>query len=338
LVGRVLDGDAKAFTVLVDRHAGSCLRFATRMLGNREDAEDATQEALLRAYRSLGDFNRERSFRTWLFTILVNRCRTLALHRSRRERRVGADESAVARAESIPAPALVTIDQELDEDLRHALERLEPAQREAFLLKHVEELSYEEMAESTGVGVSALKMRVKRACDRLQVLLQEVRMTEPTLGSGDSGPDPEGEDVLSPIVARAASSMRADVQIRDEWRAGLMNALREEESRNTERPVRLVVGEIPPAPRRWSVRPYAAVAAGLALFTLGAATAAILTRGNDRQGVAAPNVAARTPSSATGGSVTAVAMPASANTFAGSGSTMRFMIVAPAASRGDSTD
>jgi hypothetical protein len=127
--------------------------------------------------------------------------------------------------------------------------------------------------------------------------------------------------------------MRADVQIREEWRAGLMNALREEESRNLGRPVRLVVGEIPPAQRRWSVRPYAAVAAGLALFTLGAATAAVLTRSNERQNVATPNVAARTPSSTTGGSVTAVAMPASANTAAGAGSTMRFMIVAPAASR-----
>ena len=52
--------------------------------------------------------------------------------------------------------------------------KLDDGQREAFLLKHVEELSYEEMAESTGVGVSALKMRVKRACDRLRVMLQEV--------------------------------------------------------------------------------------------------------------------------------------------------------------------
>ena len=173
LVGRVLDGDATAFTALVDRHAGACLRFAARMLGNREDAEDATQEALLRAYRSLGDFDRARPFRTWLFTILVNRCRTLALHRSRREKRVRVDEEAVERAESLAAPASDW--GELRDELDRALARLEPAQREAFLLKHVEELSYDEMAEMTGVGVSALKMRVKRACERLQVLLREVR-------------------------------------------------------------------------------------------------------------------------------------------------------------------
>jgi RNA polymerase sigma-70 factor (ECF subfamily) len=60
------------------------------------------------------------------------------------------------------------------EEIQAALGRLDPAQREAFLLKHVEELSYEEMTELTGVGVSALKMRVKRACDRLREMLQEV--------------------------------------------------------------------------------------------------------------------------------------------------------------------
>ena len=60
------------------------------------------------------------------------------------------------------------------EEIYRALEQIDPLQREAFLLKHVEDLSYEEMAELTGVGVSALKMRVKRACDRLRELLQEV--------------------------------------------------------------------------------------------------------------------------------------------------------------------
>jgi RNA polymerase sigma-70 factor (ECF subfamily) len=61
------------------------------------------------------------------------------------------------------------------EEIERALSRLDPEQREAFLLKHVEELSYEEMAEITGAGISALKMRVKRACDRLRQLLEEVQ-------------------------------------------------------------------------------------------------------------------------------------------------------------------
>ena len=61
------------------------------------------------------------------------------------------------------------------EELDRALQRLDTDQREAFLLKHVEDLGYDEMAAVTGVGVSALKMRVKRACERLRVLLHEVQ-------------------------------------------------------------------------------------------------------------------------------------------------------------------
>ncbi len=170
LVRRVLAGEPAAFAVLVDRHSGYCLRYAARMLGNREDAEDATQEALLRAYRSLDAYDGRRSFRTWLLSILVNRCRTALLHRARRERRVVADEDRVAQASVAPDG---TDAMEFREALARSLGRLAPEQREAFLLKHVEQLEYTEMAAITGDGISALKMRVQRACDRLRRELGE---------------------------------------------------------------------------------------------------------------------------------------------------------------------
>ena len=170
LVRRVLDGDTAAFTMLVDRHAAACTRFAMRMLGNREDAEDALQDSFLRAYRSLARYEERQAFRTWLFQILVNRCRTAAVRRQRRQRMFLVDDNAVASASVQPAAEST----ELRAELRRAIDALDPDQREAFLLKHVELLSYDEMAEATGVGVSALKMRVKRACDRMQWLLREV--------------------------------------------------------------------------------------------------------------------------------------------------------------------
>ena len=170
LVRRVLDGDAAAFTMLVDRHAAACTRFAIRMLANREDAEDAVQDSFLRAYRSLARYEERQAFRTWLFQILVNRCRTAAVRRQRRQRMFLVDDNAVASASVRPAAEST----ELRAELRRAIDALDPDQREAFLLKHVELLSYDEMAEATGVGVSALKMRVKRACDRMQWLLREV--------------------------------------------------------------------------------------------------------------------------------------------------------------------
>jgi RNA polymerase sigma-70 factor (ECF subfamily) len=169
LVQRVLDGDVGAYATLLDRHAPVCLRYATRMLGNREDAEDAAQEAFVRAYGALARYEGRTAFRTWLFAILINRCRTLALHRSRRERRVAVDEDAVAGA-TVDDPTVTT---DLREEIQRAIGLLDPEHREAFLLKHVEELSYDEMSDATGVGVSALKMRVSRACARLRDLLGE---------------------------------------------------------------------------------------------------------------------------------------------------------------------
>jgi RNA polymerase sigma-70 factor, ECF subfamily len=168
LVRAVLAGDPAAFALLVDRHAPACLRFASRMLGNREDAEDVTQEAFVRAHRALARYDEQMRFRTWVMSILANRCRTALLHRHRRTSRVVIDGAAVDEA---VGPA--TGDAELRDAIERALARLEPPQREAFVLKHVEMLNYDEMSAITGAGVSALKMRVRRACDRLQVLLRE---------------------------------------------------------------------------------------------------------------------------------------------------------------------
>jgi RNA polymerase sigma-70 factor (ECF subfamily) len=170
LVQRTLAGDVGSFTVLVDRHASACLRFATRMLGTREDAEDATQETLMRAYRALGSFDDRMSFRTWLFSILVNRCRTAVLRRTRRERRIQSNGSEIERA-AVESTASTL---ELRVELTRALDALPAELREAFLLKHVEQLEYEEMAAITGRGVSALKMRVQRACARLRRDLSEL--------------------------------------------------------------------------------------------------------------------------------------------------------------------
>ncbi|MEP6832592.1 MAG: RNA polymerase sigma factor [Gemmatimonas sp.] len=164
---RVLGGETNAFTVLVDRHAPACLRLATRMLQNRHDAEDVTQQTLLRAYRALARYDEREQFRAWLFAILLNRCRTAAQLRARRLQLVTPGLDDVPEVAVAPSVAGA----ELRDDIAKALGAIDEPLREAFLLKHVEQLSYEEMSTATGVGVSALKMRVKRACERLQVLL-----------------------------------------------------------------------------------------------------------------------------------------------------------------------
>jgi len=174
LVGRVVDGDTDAYAVLVARYRDRLGRYAYRMLGNRDDAEEALQDTFVRAYRSLARCDNPDRFDAWLFSILVNRCRTAGARVARWERTFVRDEAALLGAASAADMASLDVERQAwREELGRALARLDAGQREAFLLKHVEDMSYDEMAVLTGVGISALKMRVKRACDRLRELLRE---------------------------------------------------------------------------------------------------------------------------------------------------------------------
>ena len=170
IVARVLRGDAEAFRELVERYRDQYARYALHMLGNREDAEEALQDAFTRAYRALPRCEDPERFGAWLFRILVNRCRTAGTRRGRRARTFVADEAALLGASEEHPEDRAAWREEID----RALRRLRPEQREAFLLKYVEDMGYDEMSELTGVGVSALKMRVMRACERLRDLLSEV--------------------------------------------------------------------------------------------------------------------------------------------------------------------
>lgn len=170
VVRRVLDGDTEAYAQLVSRYYDRYARYAEHMLGNRDDAQEVLQDTFVRAYRSLSRYQDRERFGAWLFRILVNRCRTAAVRRQRRERMMVVDDGAMQRA-STPA-AMESMGWR--EELERALALLPADQREAFLMKHVEDLSYEEMAVISGASVSALKMRVKRACDRMRGLLREV--------------------------------------------------------------------------------------------------------------------------------------------------------------------
>jgi RNA polymerase sigma-70 factor (ECF subfamily) len=172
VVAAVLAGDADAFGLLVTRYRDAYTRFAVRMLGDLDDADDALQLAFVRAYRKLDRCRDPSRFGAWLYQIVINECRTFSSRRSRRDRRLVRDPDALDQAITPDRSP----DQELRAEIQSALDRLDPGQREAFILKHVERLSYEEMTELTGVGESALKMRVMRACTRLRDLLAGVHL------------------------------------------------------------------------------------------------------------------------------------------------------------------
>ena len=172
LVQAVLAGDVDAFGTLVDRYAAEYMRFAVRMLGTREDADEVLHTAFYRAYQHLDSCQDPTRFGAWLYRIVVNECRTRASRRGRRERRLVRDDAVLAQlAAKDQAVELLA----LREELQRAIDRLPVEQREAFVLKYVEELSYEEMSDITGAGISALKMRTKRACERLREIMEDDR-------------------------------------------------------------------------------------------------------------------------------------------------------------------
>lgn len=167
LVHRAQRGDLTAFGELIARHRIGLERYAVHLLGQREDAEEALQDTLMRAWRSIGQCAHPERFRGWLVQILVNRCRTALTRRGPAARRSAGHE----------ALHQITVDHPAQGDgwpaeIQRALATLTADSREAFLLKHVEGFSYEEMVVLTGASVPALKMRVSRACEQLRQQLE----------------------------------------------------------------------------------------------------------------------------------------------------------------------
>ncbi len=169
LVHAARDGDVRAFAALVDCYYARCLRFALHMLGSRSDAEEAVQDTFVRVYKALPTYEERETFEPWLFRILANRCRTIGARTRRRGELLEYGNVPDVASEGRHDDTIAW-----REEIGAALTTLPAEQREAFLMRHVEDLSYEDMAAATGAGISALKMRVKRACDALRARLTEV--------------------------------------------------------------------------------------------------------------------------------------------------------------------
>ncbi|HMA43796.1 MAG TPA: RNA polymerase sigma factor [Gemmatimonadales bacterium] len=170
VVRAVLTGDVEQYSVLVRRYRDRYARYASRMLGSLDAAEDAVQDALIRAFDQLKQCRDPDNFAGWFFLILRNRC----FAERRRHKRVDGLEHAEELA--VPDVSLASLERaEQARSLERALLQLTPEQREVFVLKHVEELSYDEISARVGTGVAALKMRMHRAYDRLRELLRETR-------------------------------------------------------------------------------------------------------------------------------------------------------------------
>jgi len=183
LVARIVGGDEAAFEQLMRRHNGALFRTARAILRDDADAEDALQEAYLAAYRHLGEFRGDARLSTWLTRIVINQA--LGRLRSRRRDEVVVELRGDAPEEALPAEGEAMDDAQAESpesgamrtQLRRLLERkidaLPLAFRTAFMLREVEEMTIEEVAECLAIPAATVRTRVFRARALLRASLAE---------------------------------------------------------------------------------------------------------------------------------------------------------------------
>src|SRR5271165_6677557 len=174
LVASAKAGDVTAFEELVRRYDRNVFRIAQHITQNREDAEDVVQDAFIKAYTNLKQFQGQSKFYTWLVRIAVNEA-LMKLRRRRPERTVSLDEEIKTEDDSVPRevadwspnPEQQYSQAELREILQRTIQGLPPSFRTVFVLRDVEGLSTEETAAALDLSIPAVKSRLLRA--RLQL-------------------------------------------------------------------------------------------------------------------------------------------------------------------------
>ena len=183
LIKKAQNGDGTAFEELISPYTTIVYNIALRILGNPEDASDASQEALIRVYRNIGKFKGDSKFSTWLYRIAHNAC--IDEYRRRKSKlsfaSVSVDDSyddsdnpLLEIPDTSPTPEEHTLKNERFKMLYDAISQLSPISKSAVLLRDVNGLSYEEIAEIQNCSLGTVKSRINRARQQLkEILLQQ---------------------------------------------------------------------------------------------------------------------------------------------------------------------
>jgi RNA polymerase sigma-70 factor (ECF subfamily) len=172
LLRRAGAGDTRAFDVLVTRHEDRMFSLAVRMLGERADALDATQDAFISAFRRAKSFKGDSAVGTWLYRIAINACKDLIRKKTRWDAR---DRAPGDRPDGTPN---LEDEVSLRIDLRAALDRLPDEYRDAVVMHDLGGVPYEEIATATGVPIGTVKSRISRGRRQLARFLEQPTTSE----------------------------------------------------------------------------------------------------------------------------------------------------------------
>lgn len=176
LLHRGIEGDDAAFATLMRRHEDRIFAMALRMMGDRADALDATQDAFVTAFRKGHTFEGDAAFSTWLYRVAINACKDLLRKRARSPIPTEEDHGLEQASDSPDIDDAVG----LRLDLRTALEQLPDDYREAVVMHDLGGVPYEEIARSTGAALGTVKSRISRGRRQLAKSLEQARAVEPS--------------------------------------------------------------------------------------------------------------------------------------------------------------
>lgn len=177
IVQRAKAGDAAAFEELVNRYQNNVYRLALRMCGNAHDAEEVAQEAFVAAWRGLPSFRGESKFSSWLYQLTSNAAVDFLRREKRHRNTTLVEEQLELAADGTPQQDAET--SEMRENLQKALLALTPEHRQIFLLRQMEQLSYEEIGQLLRLESGTVKSRLNRAKKQLrQILLRQGNIFE----------------------------------------------------------------------------------------------------------------------------------------------------------------
>ncbi len=179
LVRRAIAGDEKAFKALARRYRNPVAQIVYKLIRDRSQIEDLTQEVFIKAFQHLGDFDYQHQFASWLFKITNNHC--IDYIRKKRLRVYSIDEKIRTEEgemeheipDSTYEPDLHLLREQKSRLIRSAIDSLPKKYREVILLRHQDELSYEEIAEETGLPVNTIKVQLFRAREMMYKYLKD---------------------------------------------------------------------------------------------------------------------------------------------------------------------
>ena len=182
LVQKVQQGDKRAFDLLVIKYQRRIMRLLTRLISDPAEVEDVAQETFIKAYRALPPFRGDSNFYTWLYRIAINSARNWQAARGRRplqaqeyENDEGETFSSLDTLTDINTPESMMVSRQVADTVNAAINQLAPELRTAIVLREIEGLSYEEIAETMDCPIGTVRSRIFRARESIAEQLRKVR-------------------------------------------------------------------------------------------------------------------------------------------------------------------